>query len=171
MLLYQFSEMIYVHVCQWSQGEKFTQHHSTNIYLREKSPVTQTTLEPTLLTWERWPREKYSSHPRPHSETRSNRAYHATQTPLFSNPLMLPFDTQVCQERQNCLRFHWILKVILEMAFSVHCISILKLNRISRTSISKVVQKYIWCCGRVQRCVTAPRWVMTTVQRVICFWT
>ena len=42
---------------------------------------------------------------------------HSTQTPLLSNPLMSPFDTQVSHERQICLRFHRILKVILEMAF------------------------------------------------------
>ena len=48
---------------------------------------------------------------------------------------MLPFDTQVCHE---CLRFHWILKMILEKAFSSHCTRIWKLNRISLTIISKV---------------------------------
>ena len=47
-------------------------------------------------------------------QTRSYRAYQVTQTPLLSNPLM------VCHECQICLRFHWILKVILEMAFSAH---------------------------------------------------
>ena len=70
-----------------------------------------------------------------------NRAYHAyqaTQTPLFSNPLMLPFDTQVCHECPIRLRFHWILQVILEKAFSAHCTRIWKLNRISMTIISKV---------------------------------
>ena len=41
--------------------------------------------------------------------------------PLFSNPLMLPFDTQVCHKCQICLRFHQILKAILEMACSAHC--------------------------------------------------
>ena len=39
------------------------------------------------------------------------------KNPLFSNPLMSPFDTQVCHERQICLRFHQILKVILKWLF------------------------------------------------------
>ena len=91
-------------------------------------------------------------------QTRSYRAYHATQTPLFSNLLMLPLDTEVCHESQICLRFHRILNVILEMAFSAHCTSIWKLNPIPRSVISKVVQKCIWCCGQVQRCVMASRW-------------
>ena len=41
------------------------------------------------------------------------------------------------------------------MAFSAHCTQMWKLNRISRTIISKVALKCIWCCHRVQRCVTA----------------
>ena len=95
--------------------------------------------------------KKIFPHPWPRSETWSYRAYRATQTPLFLNPLMLlPFDTQVCHERQICLRFHWILKVNL----SAHCTSIWKLNRISRTSNNKIAQKCIWCCSRVQWCVT-----------------
>ena len=68
---------------------------------------------------------------------------------------MLPFDTQVWHERQICLRFHRILKVILEMAFSAHNTQSRKLNLISMTIIRKVAWKCIWCCHRVQRCVTA----------------
>ena len=52
----------------------------------ENSSVTQTTPEPTLLSWGGWPREKISSHPWPPCQTRSYRAYEATQTPLFSKP-------------------------------------------------------------------------------------
>ena len=126
---------------------------------RENSPVTQTTPEPTVLTWGGWPREKYFPHPWQRSQTWSYHTYQAIQTPLFPKPLMLPIDTQVCHKHQICLRFHQILKVILEMAFSAHCTSIWKLNGISRTSISKILQKCIWCCCRVQRCVTAPHWV------------
>ena len=69
---------------------------------------------------------------------------------------MSPFDTQVYHEHQICLRFHRILKVILEMAFSAHCTPIWKVNRISTTIINKVTRKCIWCCHRVQRCVTSP---------------
>ena len=107
------------------------------------------------LTRGGWPRKKYSPHPWPRSQTRSYRAYQDTQTPLFSNPLMLPFDTQVCHKWQICLRFHQIIKVILEMAFSAHCTLNWKLNRIFRTGISKVAQKCTWCC---ERCMTAPHW-------------
>ena len=65
--------------------------------------------------------EGYPSH---YTSLQTLCAYQATQTPLFLNPLMLPFDTQVCHEHQICLRFHWMLKVILEMAFSAHCTQI-----------------------------------------------
>ena len=88
---------------------------------RENSLITQTTPEPTLLSWGGRPLEKKFPHPWPHSQTGSYHAYQATQTPLFSNPLMLLFDTQVCHKREIYLRFHQILKVILEMAFSAHC--------------------------------------------------
>ena len=79
------------------------------------------------------------------------------------NPIVLePFDVTLWysgvqyHEHQICLRFHRILKVILEMAFSSHCTPIWKLNRISTTIINKVTRKCIWCCHRVQRCVTSP---------------
>ena len=127
---------------------------------RENSPVIQTTPKPTLLTWGGRPRKNIlHPHPWPRSQTRSYRAYHATQAPLFSRLLMLPLDTEVCCESQICLRFHGIFRnVILEMTFSAHCTSIWKSNPIPRSVISKVVQKCIWCCGRVQRCVTASHW-------------
>ena len=73
-----------------------------------------------------------------------------SETLLFSNPLMSPFDSEVCHECEICWRFHGILKVILEMAFLAHCTQIRKLNRISMTIISKVAWKCIWCCGQVQ---------------------
>ena len=48
----------------------------------------------------------------------------------------------------------------IESDFNIFFFSILhtdfKLNRISVTIISKVARKCIWCCARVQRCVTAP---------------
>ena len=47
-----------------------------------------------------WPHEKNPPHPWPHCQTWSYHTYQATQTPLFSNPLILPFDTQVCHECQ-----------------------------------------------------------------------
>ena len=100
---------------------------------------------------------KYPSYPWPRCQTRSYHAYQATQSPLFSNSVMLPFDTQVRHECQICKGFHQILKVILEMFFfSAHCTQIWKLNQISMTIISKVARKCIWCCHRVQGCLTAP---------------
>ena len=62
----------------------------------------------------------------------------------------------LCNECQICLRFHWILKVILEMAFLEHCTKIWKLNRISMTILIKVARKCICCCRRVHQCMTAP---------------
>ena len=54
----------------------------------ENSPITQTTPEPTLLSWGGWPLEKNS--PPPLATLRSYRANRATQTLLlFSNPLIL----------------------------------------------------------------------------------
>ena len=94
----------------------------------EQSCFTQTTPEPTLLSWGGWPREPPPPPPTVYC------TYQATQTPL-------------------CSRFHWILKVILEMAFSAHCSKIWKLNQISMTIISKFAWKCIWCCHRVQQCV------------------
>ena len=126
-----------------------TDHRHSKSCCDQSSParwtntVTQTTPDPMLLTWGGWPCEKYSPHPWSRSQTRSYRAYQVTQTPFFSNPLMLPFDTQVCHERQICLRFRRILKVTLEMAFSTHCTLIWKLNRIFRTRISKVANMHL----------------------------
>ena len=91
-------------------------------------------------------RPTWEKHPLPHCQSRSYRAYQATRTPMFSNPLMLPFDTQMCHEYQICLRFHRILKVILEMAFLAHCTQIWKLNRTCMTIISKVAWKWSWYC-------------------------
>ena len=76
----------------------FTSCHSLHIaskmkHHKENSPVTQTTPEPTLLSWGGWPREKKFPHPWPHCQTQFYRAYQATQTSLFSNPLMSPSDT------------------------------------------------------------------------------
>ena len=132
----------------WSACRTMSKH-------RENSPVTQTTTQPTLLTWGGGPWKKNSLQPWPCSQTQSYCTYQATQTPLFSNLLMLPFDTHVCHLRQIYLRFHWILKVILEMAFSAHCTNIWKLDLISMTIISKVARKFFWCYHQVQWFVTA----------------
>ena len=110
---------------------------------------------------------RYSNSPRAHSvKSRMMTTPHpgsvcanqATKTLLFSNPLMSLFETQMCHERQICLKVYRILKVILENGFSAHCTQIWKLNLISMTIISKVARKCIWCCGRIRRCVTAPHW-------------
>ena len=122
----------------------------------KNSPVTQTTPEPMLLIWGGWPLEK---NPPLHLAKLANPVIlclSGHSDTLFSKPLMSPFDTQVYHESQICLRFHQILKVILEMAFSAHWTWIWKLNCISMTIINKVARKCIWCCHRVQRCMTAP---------------
>ena len=49
-----------------------------------------------------------------------NQVFIALIRPLFSNTLMSPFDNPVYHKRQIYVRFHRMLKVILEMAFSVH---------------------------------------------------
>ena len=103
---------------------------------RENSPVTQTTPESTLLSWEGWPHEIHPPHPWPCCQTRFYLDYQATQTLLFSNHLMSLFDTQVYHECQICLSFYRILKVILEMAFSAHCTQVWNLNQISMTIIN-----------------------------------
>ena len=124
----------------WGEKSHSSNHHRAHIVKLGR-----------MATWKINP-----LHPWPPCRTHSYRAYQTTQTPLFPNPLMLPFDTEVCHVRQICLIFHRILKMILEMAFSAHCTQIWKLNRISMIIISKVARKCIWCCHRVQRCVTAP---------------
>ena len=121
---------------------------------REK--VLKPSLSPHCQAGEDDHAKKNPSYPWPHCQTWSYRTYQPSQTQLFLNTLMLPFDTQVCQEHQICLRFHRILKVILEMAFSAHFTQIWKLNWISMTIISKVAWKYIWCCHQIQRGTTVP---------------
>ena len=130
-------------VCLWGQSvAQGEQSHYSN------HPRAHTVKLGRMTTRKKIP------HPWPHSQTGSYHAYQATQTPLFSNPLMLLFDTQVCHKREIYLRFHQILKVILEMAFSAHCTQVWKLNQISMTIISKVACKCIWYCYRGQWCVT-----------------
>ena len=66
-------------------------HFIPGIYHRENSPVTQTTPEPTLLSWGGWPRENPHPPPLPLAtwQAWSYRANRATQTLLFSRPLIL----------------------------------------------------------------------------------
>ena len=68
---------------------------------RENSPVTQTSPEPTLLSW-------------------SYRANWATQTLLFSKPLDL---AQVCHGNKICSKPALTWKLTLVLAFPAHCIS------------------------------------------------
>ena len=145
---------------------KWPMHRENN------SPVSQITPEPTLLSWGGWPHEKIP--PPPHTHTPSHDAKpslialirpfrpHCSRT-LWCHPLIL-----VCHECQNCLRFHQILKMILEIAFSAHCTQICKFNQICMTIISKVARKCIWCWGQIQRCVTTPHWAHRL--RYICWW-
>ena len=102
----------------------YISYNNAIIYLRENSPITQTTPEPKLLSQGGgWPREKMSTPTTPgHAAKPGLIVLIRPFRPHSSrNPLMLPFDSQVCHGCQVCLRFHWILKVILEMAFSEHC--------------------------------------------------
>ena len=72
---------------------------------RENSPVTQTTLELKLLSWAGWPREKTSPHPcmaMLPNLVLSCLSGHSD--PIVLEPLMSPFDTEVCNERQICLK-------------------------------------------------------------------
>ena len=112
---YQAVIRVWIHWWLWNNGQSLTV--VSRFPHRENSTVTRTTPEPTLLSWGGWPCETHpplAMQPNPVLSRLS-----ATQTPLFSNPLMLPIDTQVCHERQICWRFHWILKVILEMGVVV----------------------------------------------------
>ena len=85
---------------------------------KENSPVTQTSPEPTLLSWGGGPREKF-----PPPATRHARSYcanWATQTLLFSKPLDL---AQVCHWNKICSKPALTWKLTLVLAFSAHCIS------------------------------------------------
>ena len=66
---------------------------------RENSPVTQSSPEPTLLSWGGGSREKIPPTPVATRQTRSYRTNWATQTLLFSKPLDL---AQVCQGNKIC---------------------------------------------------------------------
>ena len=120
----------------------------------EISPITQTTPEPTLLTWGVWPLKKI---PPPWSccQTRSYHAYLATQTPLS----LEPFDTlwySGVPWMPNLLKISLDIESDFRNAFTAHCTQIWMLNRISITIISQVARKCICCCHRVHRCVTVP---------------
>ena len=115
---------------------------------RENSPVTQTTPQPTLLSWGGWPREKNSPPPLATWQSRSYRTNWATQTLLFSKPFDL---AQVCHENKICSKLALTWKLTLEMAFPAHCIWNWKLNGISRTNISKVTSN-----SANERCTTDP---------------
>ena len=110
------------------------------------SPVTQTTPQSTLLTWGGWlcqfntpPPHPPPPHPPPHpppppapppppppppspSPSPGNvpkTGFIALIMLLRPHHLMLPFDTQVCHERQICLRFLWpLLAKLHENAFN-----------------------------------------------------
>ena len=69
----------------------------------------------------------------------THHTYQATQTPLFSNPLMyVTLWYPGVPRTPNLFKISRTLKVILEMNFSAHCTQIWKWNRISMTIISKV---------------------------------
>ena len=76
----------------------------THIYARIHALMASANMNPPL-SWGEWPGEKNSLHPRPCSKTWSYLAYQATQTPLFSKLLTLPFDTQVCHNAKFAYDF------------------------------------------------------------------
>ena len=86
----------------------------------------------------------------PTSQTRSYRAYEAIETPLFSNHLMLPRCITNVKFAQDFIGYwKWFYKWLF---------STLNIDLKDESNSSKIAQKCIWCCGRVQRCVTAPHW-------------
>ena len=81
------------------------------------------------------------------------------QTPMFSNPLMLPFNTQVCHQCQMCLRFNWILKVNRFWPFQLiahRFESWIEFLWPLLTKLHEFKCIYNWCYHWVQRCVMAP---------------
>ena len=101
---------------------------------RENSPITQTTPEPTLLSWGGWPHEKFPPPPLATLQARSYRDSWTTQTLLFLSSFDL---AQVCHGNKICWKHALTWKLTLKLAFPAHCISNWKLNGISRTNISK----------------------------------
>ena len=87
---------------------------------RENSPVTQTSPEPTLLSWGGGPRQKNFLPPLATWQARSYRANWATQTLLFSKPLDL---AQVCHRNKICSKPALTWKLTLVLAFPAHFIS------------------------------------------------
>ena len=87
---------------------------------RENSPVTQTSPEPTLLSWGGGPREKFPPPPLATRQAQSYRANWATQTLLFSKPLDL---AQACHGNKICSKPALTSKLTLVLEFPAHCIS------------------------------------------------
>ena len=87
---------------------------------RENSLVTQTSPEPTLLSWGGGPHQIIFPPPLATRQGRSYRANWATQTLLFSKPLDL---AQVCHGNKICSKPALTWKLTLVLAFPAHCIS------------------------------------------------
>ena len=153
--------------------QKSLQHPDTHIYIyicfcfwrltgpvcskcslhRENSPVTQTSPEPTLLSWGGGPLQKKFPPPLATWQARSYRANWATQTLLFSKPLDL---AQVCHKNKICSKPALTWKLTWILAFPAHCISNKNLNGISRTNISKVTLNAASEHSLSFRCTTDP---------------
>ena len=126
-----------VYACKLFEWDTFRKHsilghNSSNLAFdhiqhRENSPITHSTPEPTLLSWGAWPCERKF----PHAWPRHKASLIALIRPL----------------RPHRSRILWCysgvswMSNLLEKFFSAHYTSICKLNRISRSSISKVAEK------------------------------
>ena len=106
-----------------------------NTLHRENSPVTQTTPEPTLLSWGGLPRGNFPPHPRPHSKPALIAFIWPFRPYCSQSPLILLRRVTEIKFAQN---LRWLGNLTLELVFPAHCISNWKLNGISRTNISKV---------------------------------
>ena len=132
----------------------------------ENSPITQSIPKPTLLSWGNDHRKKILPHPWPLRRP----SLRVIIRPL--SPIVLKiFDVfQVCHECLNLLKISSDIEKILEMAYLAHCTSNWKFIWISRTSISRVAPKSIWCCSCDQwfRWDEIVQWAMKIMSLVGC---
>ena len=113
----------WVYMATWGIGVKWvfgTVCIFRTVCHRENSPITQTSPEPTLLSWGGGPCEKFFPHPLATRQAQSCHANWATQTLLFSKPLDL---AQVCHGNKICSKPALTWKMTLVLAFPAHCMS------------------------------------------------
>ena len=122
---------------------------------RENSPVTQTTPEPTLLSWGGVPREKNFPHPWPHCKP----VLIALIGPLRPYCSQALLSCSGVSWKKNCSKLALTWKLTLKLTFLAHCISNWKLNGISGINISKVTLNAVNEHARGSRgqwCMTDP---------------